>query len=179
MEHLIFAPPNETIAKMNKLNFENPESKNSPLESKDGQVKSTRENEPLRIMETKRKNLEKQLVELLIPPNNPFRKTIWKYALSIAKSKTESESKNKEGKNDKVRAEAEIALASKMVDELLLSFSREVLFPLLKIMISREHKDRLAEYRLKYSELLELKQSEDIERSERHEDAIDVSDMDY
>jgi hypothetical protein len=179
MEYLIFGPPTETVVKMNKLNFENPESKNSPLESKDGQVKSTRENEPLRILETKRKSLEKQLVELLIPPNSPFRKTIWKYALSIARSKMESETKSKEVKNDKVKAAAEIALASKMVDKLLLSFSREVLFPLLRVMISREQKERLAEYQLKYAELLELKQSEDIERAERDESAIDISDMDY
>ncbi|MEW6084844.1 MAG: hypothetical protein AB1607_09635 [Chloroflexota bacterium] len=178
MEHLYFPVQNEVVVKMNKLNFENPEGKNSSLETKEGQVKNTRENEPLRIIETKRKNLEKQLIELLIPPSNPFRKTIWKYALSIAKARTESESKNKEGKNDKVKAAAEIALASKIVDELLLSFSREVLFPLLKVMISREHKDRLAEYRLKYAELLELKESEDMERAERRED-IDISDMDY
>lgn len=179
MEHFISIPHNETVVKMNKFNFENPEIKNPSLESKEEQTKNTRENEPLRILETKRKNLEKQLVELLIPPTNPFRKTIWKYALSIAKSRTESESKNKEGKNDKVRAAAEIALASKLVDELLLSFSREVLFPLLKVMISREHKDRLSEYRLKYAELLELKKSEDMERAEKHDDTIDISDMDY
>lgn len=154
MENLVSSSFRTTMSEKQLPNQVGEDKETSPeslVEQKSKQSESVESSAEIR-----RKTIEKRLLELAIPPSSPFRKTVWKLALAIQKSRTESETKQKElnkTKNAEINPEAYFS-TTRIVESIFSAIAREVILPFLSLLLTFEHKAKLEEYRNEYSDLL-------------------------
>lgn len=100
--------------------------------------------------ESQKKSREERLFDLMIPPKSPFRRTVWNWAIGMAKSQAETSKREKANKENK-----EIFfLASKIAERIYSILSQELILPLIKLLLSSESRSKLEKFQQEYSSFI-------------------------
>ena len=127
-------------------------------------ISSQKTEKTLEFSVEKKRNLEKKISEILVPPQSLLYRLIWERAISISKSLIQSEVKKKQEQksddvaDDDVKSETIKKIAESIVDSLL----RRITLPLLKFLLTSEYRERLDHFEQEYTDLQEIDSSADM-----------------
>lgn len=140
-----------------------PKSKNEAQRNEDAKELETsgpeRRLTSLGVETEQRKHLlEAKLLNLLMPPNSRLRRSIWKLALQIEKSQVEAMSRKKETEAiEQTGTESTTTSANhKLAEALYTLIAKELLIPLLEVLLSSRERGNIHAYSKYYAQLLQL-----------------------